>query len=312
MKISNTVKLGFSIAVMYSGFLLFFILQESLLPKKNPNPDSFNFPNCLLFICDIFYMLSGLVSMLVTKATLPKNPLPYITVSIPLQISAATVNYASKYINYPTFQLLKSAKPLSVMLCQLFVFRQKIDTKKVIVVIILSIGLAIFGANGNFEGNSYYGFLWAFFGLFMDAIYVPLVDRLKKNGGGPFAILFYNYMWSALLVLVVAFADIRNGLLFIVNHPEVLPKIIMYGLSGSVAQIALFTAIGLSDGLVVAIATTTRKLFTIVLSSIFFGHSLNVRQWIGVALVFFALGIEILLKRKKNHVKEDPEDSKNK
>lgn len=307
---TRTLKLACAILIMYIGFLAYYVLHEELIPKKNADPDTFHFPNALLFFNDICYTFAAFVAILVTKSKLPPNPLPYIFIAIPQQAGLACSNYAPKYIDYPTYQVMKAAKPLSVMLCQLFIFRQMISRKKIFVVVLLSIGLAIFGMSGNFGKSSYVGILLACGALLSDALYVPMVDKLKTNGG-PFVTMFYNYMWSSLIVLIIQFREIYESFIWINSHRFILPKLLAFGFTGSVAQVALFAAIGMSNGLVVAIATTTRKLFTIVLSSIIFRHNLNVRQWIGVGIVFIALGIEILFKNKKEKVEDPPLEEKN-
>ncbi|OHT10995.1 Solute carrier family 35 member B1 [Tritrichomonas foetus] len=300
MFFSKKVKLGIAIAIMYVSFLLYFMLHEELLPKKNASSDSFSYPNALIFFNDICYMLAAFIAVLITKAQLPKNPFPFIAISLPQQAGMACVNYAHKYVNYPTFQVMKAAKPMSVMLCKLLIFHQRIDIKTIYVVILLSIGLIIFGVNCHFESKSYIGVLYACGALFCDAIYVPIVDKLKVGNGGPFVTMFYNYMWSTLIVFILRFTEIFDAVFWIFKHQkEFLPKLLLFGVTGSIGQISLFAAIGLSDGLVLSIATTTRKLVTIVLSSIVFGHNLNSRQWLGVGIVFTALGIEIFFKSKK-------------
>lgn len=306
----RTIKLACAIAIMYIGFLVYYMLHEELIPKKNADPDSFSFPNALLFFNDICYTAAAFVAILATRSKLPPNPLPYIFIAVPQQIGLACSNYAPKYIDYPTYQVMKAAKPLSVMLCQLIIFRQKISPKKIFVVVLLSIGLIIFGMNGNFGKSSQKGILLACGALLSDALYVPMVDKLKTNGG-PFVTMFYNYMWSSLIVLCIQFKEVYQAFIWVSNHQSFLPKLLAFGLTGSIAQVALFAAIGMSNGLVVAIATTTRKLFTIVLSSIVFRHNLNFRQWIGVAIVFIALGIEILFKNKKQKVEDPPQEEKN-
>lgn len=44
--------------------------------------------------------------------------------------------------------------------------------------------------------------------------------------------------------------------------------------------------------------TVTRKMLTMILSVVYYGHSLNHKQWMGVGLVFGGIGFEAYLKRK--------------
>ena len=274
------------------------MLHEELISKKKVDPDGFRWPYALLFVYNFCAMSAAFIGMLLTKAKMPPSIFPYLKIALPQQIGLICTNQATQYVNYPTFQLMKSAKPVAVMLCQLLIFRKKIDTKRVIVVLLLSLGLAVFGISGKFEKSSYMGILFACGALFCDAIYVPIVDQLKVSGG-PFVTMALSFMWSTIFVAILRFPEIIEAFTWIVHHQEILVKLALYGITGSIAACALFVALSVSDGLVVAIATTTRKFFTILLSALIFRHNLKPMQWAGVAIVFIALGIEILFKQKK-------------
>ena len=55
------------------------------------------------------------------------------------------------------------------------------------------------------------------------------------------------------------------------------------------------------NSLVLTTITTTRKFFTILSSVVLFGHSLVGPQWIGVALVFVALLLELAAKYSQKY-----------
>lgn len=48
----------------------------------------------------------------------------------------------------------------------------------------------------------------------------------------------------------------------------------------------------------------TRKMFTMILSVVAFGHRLTQMQWLGVGLVFGGIGVEALIARKDKIAKE--------
>ena len=294
------LKLTISLAVMYMGFLAHFTFHEALSPKRgNAKGVIFNNPSFLLFTVNLFNTLFALLVILIRKIPFSKNPYQYLKGVIPQQLSSLCANYAVKYIDYPTFSVLKAAKPVSVMICSILFFGVKIERKRLIVVTLITIGLIIFGYSGSFGGSSFRGVLFAFCSLFMDAIYVPIVDKLKKTSGGPYMTMFFSFFWSLLIFSVISFKNIYEGFLFVQEHPELLKNLIMYGTTGAIAQIALFTALEVTNGLVISIATTTRKFFQILVSAAKFHHNLKPTQWIGVVIVFSALGIEIFLKGKK-------------
>jgi len=212
---------------------------------------------------------------------------------IPQQLGLLFSTRAAALVSYPTLQLLKLAKPISVMLCQLVLFRRRIDARRVVVVFLPCTSLGIFGLNRRIGSSSRLGVLYA---LFCDALYVPIVDQLKASGG-PSVTMAFVFMWSTMLVGVLRFAELAEAFAWVAEHPEVMTKLALYGATGGIAGVALFAAIGLSDGLVVAIATTTRKFFTILTSAVIIKHNLRPMRWVGV--VFAALAVELLFKARR-------------
>jgi UDP-galactose transporter B1 len=51
--------------------------------------------------------------------------------------------------------------------------------------------------------------------------------------------------------------------------------------------------------------TVTRKMLTMILSVVWFGHRLGGRQWAGVGLVFGGIGAEGIITRREKVAKED-------
>lgn len=50
--------------------------------------------------------------------------------------------------------------------------------------------------------------------------------------------------------------------------------------------------------------TVTRKMFTMILSVVAFGHRLTQMQWLGVSLVFGGIGVEAAIARQEKISKE--------
>ena len=56
--------------------------------------------------------------------------------------------------------------------------------------------------------------------------------------------------------------------------------------------------------LLLVTVTVTRKMLTMIISVIWFGHSLSGMQWLGVGLVFGGVGIEAELNKREKTAKE--------
>jgi solute carrier family 35 (UDP-galactose transporter), member B1 len=55
--------------------------------------------------------------------------------------------------------------------------------------------------------------------------------------------------------------------------------------------------------LLLVTVTVTRKMLTMIISVIWFGHRLTPMQWFGVALVFGGIGIESELSKREKRAK---------
>lgn len=55
--------------------------------------------------------------------------------------------------------------------------------------------------------------------------------------------------------------------------------------------------------LLLVTVTVTRKMLTMIISVIWFGHSLSGMQWLGVGLVFGGVGIEAELNKREKRAK---------
>jgi solute carrier family 35 (UDP-galactose transporter), member B1 len=56
--------------------------------------------------------------------------------------------------------------------------------------------------------------------------------------------------------------------------------------------------------LLLVTVTVTRKMLTMIISVVWFGHSLTSMQWLGVGLVFGGIGIEAELNKREKKAKE--------
>lgn len=56
--------------------------------------------------------------------------------------------------------------------------------------------------------------------------------------------------------------------------------------------------------LLLVTVTVTRKMLTMIISVLWFGHTLSGMQWLGVGLVFGGVGMEAELNKREKRVKE--------
>jgi UDP-galactose transporter B1 len=296
------------VAVMYACFLVHFTLQEGCL-RKQPNPeDTFRYPGALVFIYNLFNVGAAIVMVAILRPKLPSllGCFPFLTIAVPQQLSQVFAAYAQNYVNYPTLQLGKLAKPVAVLTGQLlFLKNQRIPKRRIVVVAVLTLGLAIFTLNGKFAADSWIGGVLIVGALICDAVYAHAVDVFKAGEGGEYVTMLVGQSWCAIMVFVARFSEICEAFVWIGAHPGFVYQLCLYGGSGALASITLYKLIALTDGLVIAIATTSRKFVTIMLSNLIYKHHLNPKQWVGVFTVFVALFIELAPKFTARRAKKE-------
>merc|ERR1712217_139943 len=90
----------------------------------------------------------------------------------------------------------------------------------------------------------------------------------------------------------------------------ILKDIVVFSICSAIGQGFIFFTISSFDPLVCTTVTTTRKVFSVLLSIFTKGHSMNAQGWTGIAMA--CLGILSELEDKFSKSKDVPEKSKEK
>lgn len=90
---------------------------------------------------------------------------------------------------------------------------------------------------------------------------------------------------------------------FIQRNPSVGQAILGFAACGAVGQIFIYYTLSHFSSLLLVTVTVTRKMLTMMLSVIWFGHRLSGMQWLGVGLVFGGVGAEGVIQRREKAAK---------
>lgn len=104
---------------------------------------------------------------------------------------------------------------------------------------------------------------------------------------------------NILFYLPAYFVYKDDSLSRIAANPNDLRDVIMIGVSGAVGQIFIYLTISLFNSYVLTVMTTSRKLFSVVLSSFAFNHKFTTVQWSGAAVVMIATVVELITSRRR-------------
>lgn len=241
--------------------------------------------------------------------------------------------------------LAKSCKLVPVLIMNILLYRRRFAPHKYIVVAMVTAGISIFMlANPNLKSkaskgaasNSLTGLGLLLVSLTIDGATNSTQDeifvRFRSTG---VQMMFWMNAFATLLTATAcilpipslpalgysnpsgsATTELSTALEFISSHPAVLRDIVAFSLAGALGQLFIFDTLQHFGSLTLVTITVTRKLFTMLLSVFIYKHDLAAAQWIGVGVVFAAIGLEAQHKRrggisKKTVEEEEPARLKN-
>ncbi|KAF2757965.1 UAA transporter [Pseudovirgaria hyperparasitica] len=94
-------------------------------------------------------------------------------------------------------------------------------------------------------------------------------------------------------------SELSAALAFIQRHPQVGWDVLGFAACGAFGQVFIFYTLAHFSSLLLVTVTVTRKMLTMVLSVVWFGHRIQGMQWAGVGLVFGGIGAEGLIQRRE-------------
>jgi solute carrier family 35 (UDP-galactose transporter), member B1 len=267
--------------------------------------------------------------------------LPLLLVSLTNSL-ASPFGYASlAHIDYVTFILAKSCKLLPVMFLHITLFRRSFPIYKYLVVCAVTVGVAIFTLHATsakahkvnepkVERNAWWGLLLLGVNLLFDGLTNTTQDFIFtkfKPYTGPQMMCANNILGTVITVSWLFFSpylahtgigeylgiDLTGGssgdefkaaLAFMAKYPAVWWDVLGFAACGAVGQVFIFYTLSHFSSVLLVTVTVTRKMFTMILSVLWFGHRLSGMQWVGVGLVFGGVGAEGVIQRREKSIKE--------
>lgn len=140
--------------------------------------------------------------------------------------------------------------------------------------------------------------------LVMDGVTGGVQKRLKADtsraGLSPKPydfMLFTNIaMCVVALLLSVILGEMLTGYQFCAENPAVLTLVIHFSICSAVGQSFIFYTVAHFDPLVCSTVTTTRKIFSVLLSILLKGHAMSAQGWAGVSIACAGILSEVHAK----------------
>lgn len=116
--------------------------------------------------------------------------------------------------------------------------------------------------------------------------------------------------FSLILALFSGFLEMKviSFFQFVAASPEVILDLVFLSFGGALGQVFIYFTIEKFSPIVLSVVTTTRKIFTILISIVVNHHSLAIMQWGGILIVFLGITFDFyhgLKGKKEDHKKKD-------
>eukprot|EP00918_Siedleckia_nematoides_P059607 GHVU01129981.1.p1 GENE.GHVU01129981.1~~GHVU01129981.1.p1 ORF type:complete len:326 (+),score=11.15 GHVU01129981.1:115-1092(+) len=304
---------------IYGCFLLFGVTQEQLYRHEDEDTGQlFTFGIFLVWlICAVNTILAMWVNLHQSKYSFTQLyksvdgdcAHQLMLTSLTYTISMLATNYALTHVSYPTQILVKSAKMVPIIVGGLIFFGRRYPVHDYVAVVAVTCSLILFNSDkmSSKKGgdNSLLGLMLLLVSLICDGLTGPRQDKLmaRKSVGATTMMMLTNgfsLIWGGVAFLVVEHV---KPIQFCYNNPNVIPYIAATCLSAALGQLFIFQCLKNFGSLHLALITTTRKFFSVLLSAIWFRHSISRLQWVCVLTIFGALGMQAVYskKSKKHH-----------
>lgn len=311
----SSVKLLIGAGGIYCAFLYYGSLQEDVFRFTTDDGSSFKQAWFLQVLEAFANVIVGFVGMQLSGPT-KGIPLRMFGISGASQVTAkaCTSLALANGLSFPVATLAKSGKMAPVMAGSLLLGGAQYDLREYLNVAAIIGGTAIVSLGkkkgGSIE-NSSLGVIFIVLSLILDGVTAGFQKRLKAETAKvgvkpkPYDFMFWTNVFMCLTAGVIAGAlgEVQSGLTFCSTNPDILSKIIKFAVCSAVGQSFIFYTIANFDPLILSTVTTTRKIFSVLLSIFLKGHSLSTMGWSGICMACGGILSELQTKQSKSKAK---------
>jgi len=305
----DSVKLMIGAGGIYAAFLYYGSLQEDVFRYVSPvDGTSFKQAWFLQVLEALANVVIGFLGMQLTGPT-KGIPLRMFGISGAAQVSAkaCTSLALANGLSFPVATLAKSGKMAPVMAGSLLLGGATYTMREYLQVAAIIGGTAIVSmgkkkASGG--DNSLMGVFYICLSLVLDGVTAGFQKRLKTDTAKvgvkpkPYDFMFWTNLFMCLTAVLVAgvLGEIASGGAYLIANPEIMGKIGRFAACSAVGQSFIFYTIANFDPLILSTVTTTRKIFSVLLSIFLKGNPMSLTGWSGIALSVSGIMSELQAK----------------
>lgn len=299
-------KLLFGIVGIYGAHLTYGMVQEDLYRYRGDDGTAFRYVWLLQVLESSATIGLGLVGRTIFGGRNDLRIRPFL-------LSGSSQVFAKVFMSlslvagasFPVATLAKSAKVVPVMIGQLLLGGSKYGPRDYIFAALIVIGTVMLSLGGSHSrideksSDTFLGVVFIMLSLVMDGFTGGLQKQLKRDMAATPPTTYDFVLYSHLSMITVAFivslvtGDLRKGAACLAGNDDIRSMVLKVCLLSVIGQSFIFYVIANFDPLVCATITTTRKMWSVLLSITFKGHHLMATGYAGLALALTGLIVEI-------------------
>jgi UDP-galactose transporter B1 len=326
--LSGTPGLIFGAAGIYAAFLYYGNLQEDVFAYEDSKGQKFKQAWLLQTIEALANVAVGFVGMMLTGRT---AGLPYELFGLSGATQVASKAFTSmglaQGLSFPVATLAKSAKMAPVMAGSILLGGKKYSLRSYLQVgaIISFIVIVLMNKKSKpGQTSSTLGIIFVCLSLVCDGLTGGVQDKMKKKlkdqgkKAKPYDMMFFTNFFMMLVgaIVAVALGEVEPGMAYILANPSLMTKVVAFGACSAIGQSFIFFVVAEYGPLKNATVTTTRKIFSVLLSIFLKGHALAPMGWAGIGLGSLGIIGELIPEKeeenKNNGSKKDNKENSDK
>jgi len=290
--------LAFCFLGLQFSYIAWGYMQEKVM-TKDYKTGKFPSATFCVFSNRVFAMVVGAAVSYFMNGTFSLSApcLVFAPCSISNSLSSLAQYQVLHYISFPMQTIVKSFKIIPVMIMGKLVNKRTYTLIEYVDALVISAGVCLFSLSevkGNPRNAETYviGVLMLAAYIMLDSFTSQWQSRIYTSHPklDQFQMMFATNAWSLLLTIssLVISGEFWLTLEFLKDNPSAVWDNLVIATTSATGQVFIFCTIKAFGPVVFAIMMTTRQVFSLVLSTVIFGHSIGLAGIMGTLLVFSA------------------------
>jgi len=320
---SKTIEFLTCFAGLQISYLTWGFCQESLMTTQfNPTPlvpkgtfpsASFAvFSNRVIAIIVAYFAVRAKHGTVFSPSSAPL--LSFAPCALSNTFSSWSQYNALKFVSFPVQTIFKSSKIIPVMIMGRFLKGTFYGAKDYFEAVLITMGVFIFSyffksRSGDQDGSQAIGIVFLTCYICCDAFtsnwQSKIYQRYGKQNVDSFQMMFGVNSFAILFTSLglVTSGELPKVMEFLTYNPTAFWYNIVTSITSATGQLFIFRTIKEFGPVSFSLIMTTRQIFSIILSSLYFQHPMSFKSLLGATIVFSVIGYQ--LNRKMLKSRED-------